>query len=165
MISGPVVKESENAIDRSATGAPRRVCRMKRAAAVLLAALLAPAPAAADVPAVGPQPAGEASRVYESIAITQPFADQTIFDNNGDVEVAIAITPALRGGDRIVLDVDGRAMSPRRRPHFELTGIDRGEHTLRAHAVDARGGLLIASAPVTFYLWRASRLFPNRSGK
>jgi hypothetical protein len=46
--------------------------------------------------------------------------------------------------------------------HFELAGIDRGEHTLVAEAVDRDGEPLIASPPVIFNVWRASRLFPNR---
>lgn len=104
---------------------------------------------------------------YDSIAVVKPAGDATVFDNAGNVDVTVAVAPALhaRAGDRIALIVDGRPMAARRATRFKLSGIVRGEHTLEAQVVDNSGNALIASTPVKFYLWQASRLFPNRYGK
>lgn len=99
---------------------------------------------------------------YRSLAIGAPADGATVFDNGGNVEVSVSISPALRAGDRVVLALDGRAVRERSGARFALSRVDRGEHTLRARVIDAGGNTLISSAPATFYLWRASRLFPNR---
>ena len=101
---------------------------------------------------------------YDSIAVVKPAGDATVFDNAGNVEVTVAVSPALRidAGDRIALILDGRRISVRRATQFKLSGITRGEHTLKAQVVDSSGKALISSNPVKFHLWQASRLFPNR---
>ena len=103
---------------------------------------------------------------YDSIAVVKPAGDATVFNNAGNVEVTVAVSPALRAdaGDRIALILDGRRISVRRATHFKLSGITRGEHTLEAQVVDSSGNALISSNPVKFHLWQASRLFPNRRG-
>lgn len=103
---------------------------------------------------------------YDSIAVVKPAGDATVFDNAGNVEVTVAVSPALRidAGDRIALILDGRRISVRRATQFKLSGITRGEHSLEAQVVDSSGNVLISSNPVKFHLWQASRLFPNRRG-
>lgn len=104
---------------------------------------------------------------YDSIAVVKPADNSTVFNNAGNVEVMVALSPALRAdaGDRIALLLDGRRVSVRRATHFKLRSITRGEHTLEAQVVDRSGNALISSNPLKFYLWQASRLFPNRHGK
>ena len=104
---------------------------------------------------------------YDSIAVVKPADNSTVFNNAGNVEVMVAVSPALRAdaGDRIALILDGRRVSVRRATHFKLSSITRGEHTLEAQVVDRSGYTLISSNPLKFYLWQASRLFPNRHGK
>ena len=134
----------------------RNVNRIARAmGGALLAAL-------SSLPAPAIQSAVAASHVYESIVIEKPAADATVFDNAGDVEVTVSVTPALRNGDAVALALDGQPSAASGGTHIGLSGIPRGEHTLRAQVVDANGERLIASAPVTFHVWQASRLFPNR---
>ena len=99
---------------------------------------------------------------YDSLAIGKPASDATVHDNDGDVEVSVVVSPALRAGDRALLSVDGRPTPAQERTRFELSGLARGEHSLRAAIVDRSGRTLIASAPITFNMWRASRLFPGR---
>jgi hypothetical protein len=104
---------------------------------------------------------------YDSIAVVKPAGGSTVFNNAGNVAVTVAVSPALRAraGDRIALILDGRRISVRRATRFKLSGIARGEHSLEAQVVDSSGNALISSNPVKFYLWQASRLFPNRHGK
>ena len=61
--------------------------------------------------------------------------------------------------------VDGLPVPPATRSmQFEVTGLPRGEHSVRALVVDEHGREVEASPPVRFYVWKASRLFPNRRG-
>ncbi len=104
-----------------------------------------------------------AAEPYTEIAIIQPGDDETIHDNNGTLEVALTLSPALQDGHKIKLFLDGEAR-PGIRPstHFSLTNIDRGTHSLQAAVIDRSGRTLIVSAPVAFHMWRASVLFPSR---
>jgi hypothetical protein len=112
---------------------------------------------------IAPTSQGNAlARPYHSVTIGEPAPNATIFDNTGNVAVVITTSPALRTGDRIALDIDGRPMPPRSQERFKLSGLERGEHTLKAGVIDANGDSLISSALVTFYMWRGSLLFPNR---
>lgn len=105
--------------------------------------------------------------VYASVAVAKPADGSTVFNNAGNVEVTVAVSPALRAeaGDQIVLLVDGHRTAAQSATHFNLSGIVRGEHTLEAQVVDGSGNALISSKPVKFYMWQASRLFLNRRGK
>lgn len=104
---------------------------------------------------------------YERIAITQPVNDTTVFDNAGNVEVKVDVAPALRAraGDRIALVLDGTRASVSGATALKLAGVARGEHTLVAQVLDNSGSIVIASPPVKFHLWQASRLFPGRREK
>ncbi len=126
--------------------------------------------AAPGVPALpdSAQPAPSRTRsAYDSIAVVQPANDTTVFDNAGNVDVTIAVSPELdtRAGDRVALVVDGRRTSVQAATQFKLFGITRGEHILEAQIVDRSGNTVISSDPVKFHLWQASRLFPGRRGK
>ncbi len=87
-----------------------------------------------------------------------------VFDNAGDMDVVVAVSPELHtaAGDRIALILDGRTASMRGATRFRLTGVVRGEHSVEAQLMDSSGNALIASSPVTFHMWQASRLFPKR---
>ena len=128
---------------------------------VALLAVCASSARAADPISLSPRVA-EGLRFYESIGILKPAGDSTIFDNAGNVDVVVKVAPALRPGDRIVLTLDGRPAAQRAGLRFALSSIDRGEHTLVVKAVDRDGNALIASPPVVFNVWQASRLFPSR---
>lgn len=96
------------------------------------------------------------------IAILQPAQEETIHDNVGDVSVQVQTSGGVPGGSvRLVLD--GTALPGTHAGLvIDLRGIERGSHTLRAELLDAKGEVLAASAPVTFHMWHASRLFRPR---
>ncbi len=113
------------------------------------------------------EPAPGATSSYQSIAVVKPARGETVFNNAGDMEVSVAVSPDLNAaaGDRIALILDGRTASVRSATQFKLTGIVRGEHSLEARVLDSGGNVLIASGQMKFEMWQASRLFPNRRGK
>lgn len=103
--------------------------------------------------------------IYQSVRIVAPKPETTVHDNNGNIAVIIAVSPPLRAeaGDRLTLLLDGKRVASGLDQHFELKDIVRGSHTLRVRVRAADGTVLATSPPVKFYMWRASRLFPNRA--
>jgi hypothetical protein len=96
------------------------------------------------------------------ISVIEPASEETIHSNQGKLTVELRRARGAPGGTvRLVLD---GAPLPHlyRSDTIKLQGIDRGKHTLQAALLDAKGERIAASAPVTFYMWQASRLFPNR---
>lgn len=127
----------------------------------LFIACAALAAAAAHAQGVAPPQDG-----YTRLAIATPLDEATIHDNRGTVPVHLVVAPPLDAadGDRIRVRLDGRVLPIAwARPDFALEDVDRGAHTLQALVTDARGIILAESAPIDFYVWQASRLFPNRA--
>lgn len=90
---------------------------------------------------------------YESIAIVQPRTGGTERSNEGRVTVVIQLQPDLQPGHRVNLTLDGRPVTGSfDGVAIDLSGVDRGTHTLRASVADANGRILISTAPVTFTL-------------
>ncbi len=100
----------------------------------------------------------------QTITIVSPQPETTIHDNTGNLTVTVAVSPPphLEAGERLTLLLDGAPVASGTRQRFELQNIDRGSHTLQAQVNAADGSVIATSPPVTFYMWRASRLFPNR---
>lgn len=96
------------------------------------------------------------------ISIVQPASGETIHSNQGKLAVRLRRAGSPPGaGVRLVLD--GAALPKVYRGNvIRLEGIDRGSHDLQAVLLDADGRRVATSASVTFYMWHASRLFPNR---
>lgn len=99
---------------------------------------------------------------YETAVILAPEADATVHDNQGNLTVTVALTPAIRrdAGDYLLLLMDGAEVARGIDARFELKNIDRGTHRLQLEVRSADGALILASAPVSFQMWRASILFP-----
>lgn len=96
------------------------------------------------------------------IAIVAPKDHETVFSNEGKLTVKLRRAGAPPGaGVRLVFDGAARPKIHRRNV-IELHGIDRGSHTLQAILVGANGERVAASTSITFYMWHASRLFPDR---
>lgn len=114
-------------------------------------------------PALAPGQSGLTS--YKSLRMLKPANEETIHDNNGLVEVSLALDPALdRGqGHRIRVSLDDTEHTIET-TSVRFSNIDRGTHVLRASVVDEKGKILITTKPVTIYLRRPSRLMPGRAG-
>ena len=100
-----------------------------------------------------------------AVRIVAPAPETTIYDNNGNlsVEVALSQAPDTVAIDQLTLLMDGTAVAKGRDLSFELNNIDRGTHTLQVQVFAANGKLLATSPPVVFHMWRASLLFKNRT--
>jgi len=104
---------------------------------------------------------------YQKMSITKPKPDETIWDNQGIVEMVLALEPELKVslGHRVQVTVDGMPHGqPRVTTRIHFADLDRGTYSIGAQVVDTRGKALIAAGPVTIHLHRQSILFPNRQG-
>lgn len=99
-----------------------------------------------------------------AVRIVAPEPETTIYDNNGNlaVEVAISQPQNTAAVDQLTLLLDDKVIAKGRAMSFELNNIDRGSHTLEVQVYAANGKLLATSPQVVFYMWRASLLFKNR---
>lgn len=98
---------------------------------------------------------------YRLLRITSPHNDQQIRENSGRVEIIVKVQPALqvKAEHRLVLKLDGQVVATTdSEQHFVLENVDRGTHQLVAEIQDRKGKPIKTSPPVTFHLFRYSRL-------
>lgn len=96
--------------------------------------------------------------IYTSLNVIAPKQGQAIRANDGDVSVALTVSPKLRPGDRIVVTLDGQEVSRSTSRVANLTNLDRGEHTLQVNIVNKAARSLISAESVTFNVLRNSAL-------
>ena len=94
---------------------------------------------------------------YESIHIVQPAGGGTVRNNEGKVPVSIALVPPLQENHSITLYLDGNAVPGGfDGPAIDLSGVQRGSHTLKAAVFDASGRRLIESSAIRFTMRQSS---------
>jgi hypothetical protein len=97
------------------------------------------------------QQAAPTAFAYESITVTSPAAEETLWNIEGVLNVSLDVRPALQSGHRVRVYFDGneRMVSG---PSFQIEEVYRGVHNLQAEVVDATGKLMIRSVPNRFYV-------------
>jgi hypothetical protein len=73
---------------------------------------------------------------YQAMRIVAPEPETTIHDNNGNLDVKVAVLPRLRAGDRLTLLLDDLEISWQR-PKLSR-GQVKSDNELRAFAVISR---------------------------
>ncbi len=116
-------------------------------------------------PIVRPQTAAEeeggGTAAYESLAVAQPAAEETLWNIEGTLDVALDLQPPLRPGHQVRVYFDGTPQTVSG-TQFQLQEVYRGEHNLQAEVLDESGNLLIRSEPIRFYVQQTSVLNPQR---
>lgn len=100
-------------------------------------------------------PAPEAF-AYGKVAIEQPSNDEALRPEDKSVVVSVSLEPELRGGDSLVLMLDGREFAAGRSKSFALAELDRGTHTVEAVVRENGGRVVARSAPVSFHVLRTA---------
>jgi len=98
---------------------------------------------------------------YRELAISEPTNDQDQWANNGQVDVVVAIEPALmvNQGHYLTLSLDGKTrVDQTRSTQMTLTEVDRGTHQLAVSVHARNGDTLKTSETITFHIHRASLL-------
>ncbi len=88
---------------------------------------------------------------YESLAISSPAAEETLWNIEGVLSVTLALSPGLKPGHQVRVYFDG---SPRMvgGTSFQLQEVWRGVHNIQAEVLDETGKLMIRSQPNRFYV-------------
>jgi hypothetical protein len=98
------------------------------------------------------QPAGEEEAFrYQSLTITSPAAEETLWNIEGTLSVTLSVSPALQTGHRVRVYFDGE---PRmvNATSFTIDEVWRGVHNIQAEVLDETGKLMIRSQPNRFYV-------------
>lgn len=100
---------------------------------------------------------------YSKVEIWKPGNDEAIANSGGQVSVAVRVEPSLQAGDRLALYLDGTLVSgfPQQGMEYQLTGVERGTHSLQLVVVNPQGKPTKTSAPVQFHVLAPSVLNPN----
>ena len=91
---------------------------------------------------------------YTQFAIVSPSDDEAVRSNNGDVNIALSLEPALHADHAIVVSMDGQAIGKGSSTSLQLENLPRGTHTVQATVVDAAGTEIIRTDTVSFHVLR-----------
>ena len=123
-----------------------------------------PAPvAAARTATPAEQPATEPPAVfrYESIEVGAPAPEETLWNIEGVLNVAIRVVPALRQGDQIRVYFDGQERITTASTRFTIDEVYRGVHNIQAEVIDSTGQMMTRSLPNRFYVQQNSIANPR----
>jgi len=93
----------------------------------------------------------DAAFSYQSISITSPGSEQTLWNIEGVLNVAVSLTPGLQRGHRVRAYFDGQARMVGGTT-FQIEEVWRGAHNIQVEIVDSTGKLMIRSEPSRFYV-------------
>ena len=103
---------------------------------------------------------GYMRRVYRDFAITSPAQEESVWKPDGPIAVTWGARTELQPGMKVTLYLDGKRYTTTAQPMVPLSGLDRGEHTLKAELIDSRNRVVTTSETVTFFV-RQPNIFTN----
>jgi len=99
-------------------------------------------------------------KVYRDFAIISPTQEESVWKPDGPITVAWSARTELQPGMKVTLYLDGTMHSTTAQPMVPLSGLDRGEHTLKAELKDSKNRVVATAETVTFFV-RQPNLFTN----
>jgi hypothetical protein len=117
-----------------------------------------PAPVAAARTTPQAQQATEPPEVfqYESIEVVAPAPEETLWNIEGVLNVAVRVVPALRQGDQVRVYFDGQERLTSSSTSFTIDEVYRGVHNIQVEVIDTTGQMLVRSLPNRFYVQQNS---------
>jgi hypothetical protein len=107
--------------------------------------------AAADATAPAELTPRQLRKMYKDFRITAPRQEETFWGTANTVVVSWGTSAALQPGMKVRLVVDGAEQAGKEDGMLALT-LDRGEHTVSADLMDARGRKIVSTETVTFFI-------------
>jgi hypothetical protein len=93
---------------------------------------------------------------YTTLKIDRPQPEETIWDNNGQVVVAVTLVPDLRSEDKLQLLLDGQPIGElQTTTTMNVSGIPRGTHQLQVQVMGGNGKVVATSDGIVFYMHHA----------
>lgn len=111
------------------------------------ARLYRPAPTAAN----NEQTEDEEAFSYDSLTVSSPGPEETLWNIEGVLNVTLALSPGLQSGHQVRVYHNGQAQTVRG-TSFQIEEVFRGVHNIQAEVVDGTGRLMIRSDPNRFYV-------------
>ncbi len=107
------------------------------------------------------QPADDQPFRYESLSISSPGPEETLWNIDGVLNVSVAVSPGLQSGHQLRVYYNGqqRLVSG---TSFQIEEVFRGVHNLQAEVIDATGRLMIRSETNRFYVQQNSVIMGGR---
>jgi hypothetical protein len=122
----------------------------------------APTPqAAAATASPSADAAPPAAFKYESLEIVAPAPEETLWNIEGVLNVALRVQPALRQGDQVRVYFDGQENTITRSTSFTIEEVYRGVHNIQAEIIDSTGKLMVRSLTNRFYVQQNSIAGPR----
>lgn len=97
---------------------------------------------------------------YSALDILTPGQDEDYRDDEGQVQINLAVTPGLRANDQIEVFMNGEKLGSVRDTKVTLGNVYRGTHTLQVQIVNESGDPVAKSGEVTFFMQRTTPLLP-----
>lgn len=94
---------------------------------------------------------------YDSIEVSAPAAEETLWNIGGVLNVSLALSPALQPGHQVRVYFDGEPQLVTG-TSFTLGEVHRGVHNIQAEVLDQTGQLMIRSRTNRFYVQQATVL-------
>jgi hypothetical protein len=113
-----------------------------------------PAPRSAPPPAAAETPE-EPSPGYDSLEISNPGPEVTLWNIEGTLNVTLNLQPALKPGHQVRAHFDGEPRSVSG-TSFQIEEVYRGVHNLQIEILDETGKMLIRSRTNRFYVQQTS---------
>lgn len=88
---------------------------------------------------------------YESLSISSPEAEETLWNIEGVLNVTLDLKPGLKPGHQVRVYFDGKPQLVNG-TSFQLDEVWRGVHNIQAEVLDEAGNLMIRSQPNRFYV-------------
>jgi len=104
-------------------------------------------PSSVDEPAT----ATEEVFKYESLSISSPSAEETLWNIEGTLSVSLSLSPGLQTGHQVRVYFNGESRMVNS-TSFTIDEVYRGVHNLQAEVLDATGRLMIRSTSNRFYV-------------
>ncbi len=92
---------------------------------------------------------------YNSLEVSTPGAEETLWNIEGVLNVSLSLSPALQPGHQVRVYFDG---SPQMvsGTSFQLQEVYRGVHNLQAEVLDETGSMMIRSRTNRFYVQQST---------
>lgn len=108
-----------------------------------------------------PDATRSATQGYSVVRVTGVTDGQAVRANDGNLSVGVHLVPALQPGHRLRLLLDGQALDADSGASINLSGLERGEHSLQAEVLSGQQALQ-QSPVVRFNLQRTHVNAPAR---
>ena len=95
---------------------------------------------------------------YSDFKVSTPTTDEEVRANDGNVTVTLALQPQLQPNDGITLYLDGKQVANGAQLSFNLSEVERGEHSVFAVLNDATGNIIQNTETVKFNVLRQTVL-------